>query len=354
MAAKKTSSKTTAAQTREESDGAASDTGESVEDSVTEMTESTIERAEIPKRPKARYPTTKDFKAMDVMKFEGEEQSPGHYGLEDWVLAIDQAINDHKKLENTVWNEDQIRQCYRHHLTGRAKKWYARTFRIEAPSLGELQQGLTSVYGRRQTIPAITRRIEDLEKETDWSYEQYAQELVRICNIAPDPKQEFIMEFVCRAFARNVSSIHEALLSTMIPQDGPYDMALLQLLTNRISGLMDGSTGVGTSGRSSQRKADAIPKLMYTSGQAASSGRFEGKCYHCGKMGHRRSECRSLKREQQQAKHGGQKRAHDDDPRIASIHKAMKAQDVQIRRLIQLSEGSAHDADEPDFQLRDA
>lgn len=51
-----------------------------------------------PKRPKLRYPTTKDLKAMNVTKFDGEEQSPGHYGLENWILAINQAITDHKQL----------------------------------------------------------------------------------------------------------------------------------------------------------------------------------------------------------------------------------------------------------------
>lgn len=291
---------------------------------------------------------------MDVSKFEGEEQSPGHYGLEDWILAIDQAINDHRKLENTVWHEDQIRQCYRHNLTSRAKKWYARTFRAVAPTLTELQQGLAAVYGRRQTIPAITRRIEELEKSVEWSCEQYAQELVRICNIAPDIKHEFIMEFVCHAFAKNVSATHEALLATMIPQDGPHDMALLQLLTNRVSSLMDGSTGVGASGKKIQRKLEPTAKLMQMGAPSSTIRRFEGKCYHCGKMGHRRAECRALRREQQQTKTGGTKRSYDDDPRIASIHDAMKTQEAQIRRLIQLSGDTTQDSEEPDFRLRDA
>lgn len=58
--------------------------------------------------------------------------------------------------------------------------------------------------------------------------------------------------------------------------------------------------------------------------------KFNGKCYHCGKKGHRKSECWALKKEKEQANVIGESNNHEDEEEYAFMNVCNQISDIGI------------------------
>ena len=261
-------------------------------------------RAEPARSSSTKRVSTKNFKNLYLEKFTGEEILPGFYGYEDWRAQCAQAMTDTLELDDVYFTDSTRRLLLRFFMQGKAATWYTQQYYEAAPTLEILDRDMKTNFGMANNILSIINTIQRTAKVQTESYEEYARKLKRLARSGASYAYPVVMEAVVRCFAKNASGDMSRILLSMIPVHGrTEDFFCGHIMSEMIQKLtsVSGNTGAGEFG-----VAVGVSINRFTGGgkketdaadnEAQEGGDFVGKCYYCKKDGHRKRDCKKLKR----------------------------------------------------------